>query len=255
MTGKRLMVLALALLLSGQGVAWANLRKTNLEKAKPGRKGIVYVIGGVGGYDPLPVSASIFLPMAKVKHDIRGYHWSHGFGTILKDLQDTRHVMRKAGVLAEVILAEKRHDPVRPIYLLANSGGTGLALFAAELLPPETLERIVLLAAAVSPDYDLRHPLRATRQGIVSFYSPLDRIILHWGTWQFGTIDRFYTASAGCKKFNIPADLSPEDRELYQKLVQIPWEPRMMLQGHGGTHSGVHAPGFLMTEVAPWLRD
>ncbi len=205
--------------------------------------------------DPLPVSTPVFLPMAGVSHEIRDFYWSHGVGQILKDLQDTRHLKQKAEELAELILSEKSRDQDKPIYILANSGGTGLALTTAELLPPQTLERIILLAAAVSPEYDLCPALKASRGGIVSFYSNLDRFVLHWGTWQFGTMDRYYVSSAGCTGFAVPDDPSPEDQELYKGLTQISWQPRMILLGHGGLHVGVHAPLFLINEVAPWLKE
>lgn len=219
------------------------------------KQGLVFVLDGIGGHDWLGMTSQIFLPCAGVKHVIRPYNWSHGFGQLLKDLQDTRHMARKAEELAALIQSEKNADPDRPIYILANSGGTCLALMAAEQLPPGTLQRLVLMQAAVSPEFDLRCALRAVRTNIVNHHSTMDRFILHWGTWQFGTADRHYVASAGCTGFVVPRDLSPADAALYDRLIQIPWEPRMMLDGHHGGHIGVHAPGYLMNHVAPWLRD
>lgn len=250
--GSRCILAALFLLIGSVNV---RADSSAVSPARPqAKKGIVFVIGGVGGYDPLPLTAQLCFPQAGVEHEIRSYFWNHGIGMILKDLQDTRHYMRKADELAELILAEKRLQPDRPIYIVANSGGTGLALFTAERLPPATLERIVLLTAAVSPQYDLRPALRATRGEVVSYYSYLDRFILGWGTWQFGTADRFYVTSAGCTGFTIPGNLAPADQQLYKRLVQIPWQPRMLLLGHSGLHSTVHSPAFLMSEVAGWLR-
>jgi hypothetical protein len=225
------------------------------QEKDPPRPGVVFVLDGIGGHDWLGMTSQLFLPRAGVKHTIRPYNWSHGFGQLLKDLQDTRHMGRKAEELAALILAEKEADADRPIYILANSGGTGLALLAAERLPAGTLERIVLMQAAVSPDYDMRCALRAVRSNIVNHHSSMDRIILHWGTWQFGTADRHYVASAGCTGFVVPKNMTEADAQLYQRLLQIPWEPRMMLDGHHGGHLGVHAPLFLINHVAPWLRD
>ena len=54
----------------------------------------------------------------------------------------------KAEELADYIRRLRAEDPNRPIYIVAKSGGTGLALLAAELLPANALERIVLLSAA-----------------------------------------------------------------------------------------------------------
>lgn len=214
----------------------------------------VIVVGGVGGWDILPHSARLTLPLAGLPHDVREFVWTHGIGQVLKDLQDFRYLEEKADELAAEILLLKSRHPQRRIYLLAKSGGTGLALRAAEHLPPETLERIVLLAAAVSPTYDLRPALRATRLEIVSFYSPLDQLILNLGTRQFGTIDRHYGPSAGLKGFTVPRDLDDADRELYERLIQIAWNPRMMRTGYFGGHESSGMPGFLATEILPWLK-
>ena len=48
--------------------------------------------------------------------------------------------------------------------------------------------------------------------------------------------------------------LSPEDAALYARLVQVPWHAAMILEGHTGGHVGTSLPGFIRTEVAPWLK-
>jgi pimeloyl-ACP methyl ester carboxylesterase len=220
----------------------------------PVRRGLVILVSGVGGYDSLQLSARLVLPRAGVKHDIYNFVWTHGLGRLFSDLEDTDHVDRKAGELAGLIRRWKQAEPDRPVFLVAKSGGAGVALLAAERLPPGTIERIILLSAAVSPRYDLRPALRATRKQIVSFYSKNDQFILRWGTSTFGTIDRHYGPAAGLTGFRVPADLSPEDRALYGRLVQVPWQPHMLTQGYLGNHGGTSAPAFLAREVAPWLQ-
>jgi hypothetical protein len=200
------------------------------------------------------MSSEFALPRAGVAHEIREFRWTHGKGHIFKDLQDTQNAIQKAHELAGTLSSAKLLEPDRPIFVIARSGGTGLVLAAAEQLPPQTIERIILLSAAVSPKYDLRPALRASRHGIVSFYSPLDQIVLGWGTRRFGTIDRFYGPSAGLKGFIVPTEMSPEDRQLYARLVQLPWHPRMIWEGHLGGHFGTNVPTFLGKEVAPWLK-
>jgi pimeloyl-ACP methyl ester carboxylesterase len=215
--------------------------------------GTVFVIGGIGGCDMLPHWARFTFPRAGLPHEVRDFVWTHGPLQLLKDLQDHRHLEQKADELAGEILRLRAADSTRPIYLVAKSGGAGLALRAAERLPPESLARIILLAAAVSPQYDLVPALRATRGEIVSFHSPLD-IVLDWGTRHFGTIDRHYTPSAGLKGFLRPTHLEGDDLALYARLVQIPWQPRMMWAGYFGGHESNGLPCFLIAEVVPWLR-
>jgi hypothetical protein len=218
------------------------------------RPGIVFVVEGIGGFDFMGQAVHWALPHAGVPHEIRIFNWSHGKGQFLKDLQDTRNMLQKADQLAAEIVRAKENDPGRPIYLVGKSGGTGLVLAAVHNLPPGTIERIILLSAAVSPDYDLRPALRATRGEVVSFYSGNDQLVLGWGTRKFGTIDRVYGPSAGLTGFHIPSDLPIEERALYERLVQIPWRAGMIREGNLGTHAGTSMPSFLGKEVAPWLK-
>jgi pimeloyl-ACP methyl ester carboxylesterase len=220
----------------------------------PTKPGIVFLVEGVGGFDIFAPCAQWALPRAGVPHEIRHFVWSHGWGHVFKDLQDVRHLQLKAEELAEEVVRYKELQPDRPVYLVGKSGGTALILAAAEKLPPRTVERIILLSAAVSPHHDLRPALRATEHEIVSYYSGYDRLVLGWGTSEFGTADRCYGPSAGLTGFIVPGSLSAVDRSLYDRLVQLPWGPRMILEGHLGTHTGTSAPAFLGKEVATWLR-
>jgi hypothetical protein len=217
-------------------------------------RGTVIIVGGVGGIDLLAWSAQKALPRAGVPHEIVDFYWTHGRGKILKDLQDTQHCLQKADQLAWEIWLRKLYQPNRPIYIVAKSGGTGLALAAVEKLPANMVERIILLAAAVSPTYDLRPALKATRHEIVSYYSPYDQFVLNWGTSQFGTEDRYYGPSAGLRGFIRPTNLSEADRALYDRLVQCRWQPRMISEGYLGGHLGNSLPSFVAKELAPWLK-
>jgi hypothetical protein len=222
---------------------------------KEGRPGVVYVIGGVGGaISPLYVSAHWALPRAGVEHELRDFSWTHGTGRILCDLQDLCHLMAKAGELADAVREVKQHDPTTPVYFLAHSGGCGVALAAAGMLPPATVERIVLLSAAVSPTLDLRPALRATRCEIVSFYSALDVLWLGLGARLCGTTDRVYCFAAGHTGFVVPEGLDEESCQLYRRLVQVPWCVEDLCELNIGAHHSTCAPGFLKRHVAPWLR-
>jgi pimeloyl-ACP methyl ester carboxylesterase len=220
----------------------------------PPKPGVVFVVGGIGGLDPLNLWVPLTLPRAGVPHELRNFQWTHGKCRLLRDLQDIRHLTVKGSELADEVRALKEADPGRPVYFLAHSAGTAVCLAAAEQLPPGTLERIVLLSAAVSPDYDLRPALRATRGEVVAFCSSWDLFFLAWGTSQFGTADRYYGPSAGLKGFRPPADLDEEGRGLYGKFVQIQWRPGQMLQFCGGLHHSPCMPIYLSNSVAPWLK-
>ena len=72
----------------------------------------------------------------------------------------------------------KAGQPGCPVFLVAKSGGSGVAVKALELLDERDRRTRGLLAPALSPAYDLTAALRAVRREIVVFWSPLDVIVL-----------------------------------------------------------------------------
>jgi hypothetical protein len=217
--------------------------------------GLVIIVDGIGGIDLLGKGAPAAIRQAGLPHEVHHFNWTHGTGKFLKDLQDTQHILKKSDELAAFIKNYRARNPNRPIYIVAKSGGTGLVLFALQSLPPNTVERVILLSAAVSPGFDLRAALRATRREVVSFHSRNDRYVLGWGTSKFGTIDRYYGQSAGLTGFLIPENLNQQDRQMYMRLIQVPFSARMLREGtSNGTHHSTSTPWFVTSEVAPWLR-
>lgn len=252
--GIRGRALWLGLLALGAGLGAVDRTSAGEVPAPAPRPGVVFVAGGVGGLDFVGPAAQWQLPQAGVPHEVRHFSWTHGFGRYFKDLQDFNYLLAKGTELANEIRKVKEEDPGRPVYLIGKSAGAEVVLAAAERLPPGTLERIILLSAAVAPEHDLRPALRATRREVVSYYSSYDRLVLGWGTSQFGTGDRYYGPSAGLVGFSPPPGLSEADRQLYERLVQVPWQPRMIREGHIGTHLGTSMPGFIREELGPWLN-
>jgi pimeloyl-ACP methyl ester carboxylesterase len=224
-----------------------------LAASEPVVAGTVFIVGGVGGLDPIQACAPWMLPKAGVPHKIEVFEWTHGKCRMLRDLQDTRYLLAQADRLAVLVREVQGREPGRPIYLVGHSAGAGIVLAAAEKLPPATLERIIVLSAAVSPTFDLRGALRATRRELVSFNSTYDRFYLYFGTHLFGTVDRIYGPAAGLDGFQIPPELDEEGRRLYQRVVQVPWRFEMALKWTDGFHHGPCMPIFLGRLVAPWL--
>src|SRR5215471_16660406 len=87
--------------------------------------GTVIIVGGVGGIDVLGCVSQWMLPRAGVPHTVIDFFWSHGRGQIFKDLQDTRHCLKKADELAGLVWYLKLFEPDQPVYLVGKSGGTG----------------------------------------------------------------------------------------------------------------------------------
>jgi hypothetical protein len=67
-------------------------------------------------------------------------------------------------------------------------------------------------------------------------------------------VDRYYGSAAGRVGFRRPPDLDADGSQLYERLVQVAWQPEMILKCHGGLHASTVMPGFLVRQVAPWLK-
>ncbi len=216
------------------------------------KPGVVFVVGGAGAIMNLASPIKWSLKQMSNPLEVREFDWSHGKGCIVRDIQDTRHLIQKADELAQQIIDYQATHPEQPVYLVGKSTGAMIVLMAAEKLPIASVERIILLSAAVSPGYDLRPALRTTRLEIVSFHSPLDIPVLNWGTSIVGTADRYYSPGAGLHGFTVP-DTRTGDNLDYQRLKQIEWSPSKAWYGHLGGHMGNGMPLFVHYEVTPFL--
>jgi hypothetical protein len=218
----------------------------------PQARALVLVIDGAGGYQYMPramacVADEDHLPLA-----VRSYDWTHATGRWLADQVDRTHSYEAGLILAEEVCAYRRQYPGLPIYLMAYSAGSFPLLTAAGRLPPNSIERIILLSPAVSASYDLRPALRCARQGIDVFSNENDRIYLGIGTCVLGTTDGQHEIPAGRRGFR-PVVVQPADAALYAKLRDHPWDPSQAWTGHHGGHAGVEAPGFIRAFIVPLL--
>jgi len=94
-----------------------------------------------------------------------------------------------------------------------------------------------LLAAALSPTYDLSPALRRSQYGVFNYYSELDVGFLGAGTAIAGTVDREHALAAGAVGFREPSNLDGDGRQLYaDKLHQVKWDPEMRWSGNFGGH-------------------
>ena len=158
--------------------------------------------------------------------------------------------------MADVIRQFQAGHPGDPVFLVAKSGGAGIAVKALEQLDEGRVERAILLAPALSPRYDLTAALRAVRREIVVFWSPLDVMILGAGTRLFGTIDRVKTVGAGLVGFR-RARTRRTRRGAPRPVRQAP--PGALAASNGrpgylGGHFGPDHPRFLRKYVVPLLR-
>jgi len=191
-----------------------------------------------------------------VEGAIRVFNWGLPFpGGYLANLTRVDRNRKRGADIAREICAYQDAYPGRPAHIVAQSGGAGIAVFAAEAMPAgREIDGVVLLGAALSPRYNLAKALAKTRKGILNSYSCKDNV-LNWGTRIFGTIDRQFTRAAGHVGFEMPEGLTEEEQALYRtKLKQLAWCEAMAEEGeHWGGHLSSGGEAYLARHIAPWV--
>ena len=216
-------------------------------------QGIVFAVDGAGGFELFSRTIRNAASLENLPLEVRSFRWTHGYCRVLADQIHAANLRRQGRELAELVLACRREWPERPIYLMGHSAGCGVVLRAAEDLPANTLERILLLAPAVSARHDLRPALASACHGIDAFISYHDWACLGLGTLLAGTTDRCWEFGASGKDGFQPIVNGPQDEALYAKLRQHRWDPSLKWTGHKGGHYGAYQPRFLRMFVLPLL--
>jgi pimeloyl-ACP methyl ester carboxylesterase len=215
-------------------------------------RGIVLVLPGAGGNDRAATLIADAVAERGLSLYVRSFDWTHG-GLGLADVTDAPYARCQGRQLAQQILSYRQTCPNLPIYVVGYSAGTAAALAAADWLPANTLERILLLAPAVSACYDLSKPLASARSGVDVFYSERDRFWLGLGIGLVGTTDGKQGPAAGRVGFGFAA-LANCDPVLAARLRQYPWTEQVAWTRNEGEHSGSLRPIYLKTYVVPLLN-
>ena len=216
----------------------------------PGACGVVFCADGAGGYGG--TSRNLRQALARECRPLYVEEVPWSLGRIAADHFDQCNIAEQARRLAAHVRDWQAQHPCQPVFLVGHSAGSAVVLEAACHLPPDSIDRIILLAPSVSVCYDLRRALASARCGIDVFTSRRDWWALGIGTRLFGTTDRQYTQAAGRVGFR-PVVEGPCDPALYARLHQHPWEPCLRWTGHQGGHYGAYKPGFLHSYVLPLL--
>lgn len=161
---------------------------------------------------------------------------------LFSNLSDYEQNLRKAKALAEELAAYRLAHPGRSLDVLGYSGGGAMACFVVASLPEGVqVDRLVLVAPAISRQYPLETSvLPKVKDFAVVFTSAYDPLV-GAGTRVFGTMDRRNSASAGSSGFPI------ED----EKLVQVHWDPKMLVDGHFGGHLDYLSPAWQRKYLLP----
>jgi pimeloyl-ACP methyl ester carboxylesterase len=214
--------------------------------------GVVFVANGSGDFRTVSTNLCQVVTQTCTPLEVQTFVWSLGYGRYMSDhVNHTNHLVQGQRLAAEVRAYHQAYSD-RKVYLIGHSAGSAVVLAAAEQLPPDSVDRIILLAPSVCAAYDLRPALRTARRGIDVFYSQDDRIILGVAMLIVGTADHGCRVAAGHSGFT-PVVGSTEDAALYGRLRQHPWDPVVEWSGNNGGHYGSNQAGFLRAYVLPLL--
>jgi pimeloyl-ACP methyl ester carboxylesterase len=149
-----------------------------------------------------------------------------------------------AARMAEEITAWRRAHPKEPLYVVGYSGGGGMAMLIAAALPDDMqIDRLILVAPAISPDYPLESEVLPHVRELVVNYSSERDLQVGWGTRTFGTIDRVRTVSAGAVGFDLT----------HPQLLQYGWSTADEPLGHFGNHIAYLGERWQLAKLLPAL--
>ena len=255
--GRGVRIAACTLLAAGAALIGGCGSLEHLRTPQRMQRGWVVILPGIEGPSILNRNLAVGLDEGGVDCAIEVYNWSSGLlGGPLRNLMDLDRNLAEARTVALWIERYDRAYPDRPVVLIGHSGGGGVALLVLEALSIDRpIAAAMLLAAAASPEYDLRSAVARTQYGIWNFYSPYD-VGLNTGTKLFGTVDRRLSGSAGAVGFRLPAFLPEAARPSYfRKVHQVRWQEEMRRSGNLGGHLGWTWPAFARSDLAPLIRD
>jgi pimeloyl-ACP methyl ester carboxylesterase len=186
-----------------------------------GELGVVFVAPGAGAGPDIVENMKEAIHKGYLPLGVAYVNWNHKPSSALEDVKDQANHQIEGYKLARGILFYRQLNPGGKIYLVSHSAGAAVLLAATRHLPADSIDRIVLLAPAVSCRYDVRESLKVCRHGIDVYYSGSD------GTLNIlmslvGTTEGDEGPAAGQVGFRRYVE-SPEDAQLYRKLRQFPW--------------------------------
>jgi len=221
-------------------------------------EGMTFVLPGIESESIFTYGICDGLVSGGLRGAVRVFNWGLPFpGGYLGNLTRLDRNRRRGADLAREIIEYQDRFPGRPVHVVAHSGGCGVALFAVEALPEDrAVDSVVLLAAAISPTYDLRRALSRVRRGVLNSHSGRDWFILGLGTRFFGTTDRQFCDAAGLKGFAKPENMDAAGHKLYdEKLTQISWCEDLVAYNHWGGHITSASEEYLENRITPWINN
>lgn len=211
---------------------------------------LIWVVDGAGDLKGSSTALTAANGVAGSPVEMAVFSWSHGYRRLYKDQTDTIHARAQGERLARAILERKTAEPGRRIVVAGHSAGCAVVLAACDILPVDTVDRVLLLAPSVSTSYDLRPTLWSAKEGIDVFCSKKDWVALGFVVRVVGTTDNGSRSAAGRYGFKPECALSDLESSRFRQHF---WSPDLAWTGHTGGHHGVHAPTFIKTFLLPMM--
>jgi pimeloyl-ACP methyl ester carboxylesterase len=213
----------------------------------PPAQGILIIANGAGDSR----AATDYLTKAFRENHIPFYldtlYWS--LGDVFRDVTNQANHRAAGQFLAAKVNAYRTAHGGGRVVLLSHSSGAAVVLAAVEILPPGTVDRVIVLAPGCSTLYDLRPALYRVREGIDVFYSTQDEVLANMVNLT-GTTDGVHAPAAGRVGFT-PIITCPDDLGLYLKLHQYRWYPALRSVHNYGGHIGTLHLAFLRAYILP----
>ncbi len=210
--------------------------------------GMIYILPGIQGVDYHYKNIREGLIGAGINCAIMIHPWGcqiPGINLMVNET-DVTGDREWGGKIAQDIMVYQQEYPGRPVYIIGQSGGAGVAVFTAEHLANSgvAIQGLVLLDGSVSSNYNLNPALSACRKGIVNFYNPDDVVLLQAGTAMWGNVDGGHGDSAGRVGF------SENFGRLYQVKIL-----KDMIDDFADPHFADCSKAFSAQYISPWIID
>lgn len=145
----------------------------------------------------------------------------------LHNLSAYRRNLETAVAIANDLVVWRKQHPSGRLYVVGYSGGGGLATLVAASLPAGVaVDRLILVAPAISPGFPLEDLVLPHVNEFTVNYSSSEDLQVGWGTSVFGTVDRQRTKSAGSVGFDVD----------HPRLLQWRWSATDADGPHHGNH-------------------
>ena len=231
-------------------------------------EGLVLVLPGIEGRSTLNLDIARGLVDGGVSCAVEVHDWTTGrmFFSFYHLRSTTWHALAAARLAARIVDYQDEF-PGRPVVLVGHSGGAALSLEALPLLGDRQIGGAILLASAVSPEYDPTAARHRTRHGIWSLHSPWDWLQLGLGTLAVGTFDGKHAISSGMVGFRgVDRGVRGVDRGVATEEVASPaagippfhqrrYRFAMLRSWNFGGHHGCANRLFSAEWLAPMVRN